>query len=421
MNPRASFKLSAVLALSLVASSLLAPVPVFGARLAAQGDAAARQEWEALRLRLLTDPRSVNLLVSGVWGLTHSSGSDAEVKALLTLVAVVDEPFERQQVGGAAGFKEKVAGFLKSEGDAVRGFAATVLAAVGDKSYAPRVAALLDRAEPPDGAEPPDAPHPLTSPGRAAVALALLGAREHTTKFASMLRSPNMYDRRGAAYALGILGAKEHAKAVAAMLTDERFKFYDRDAPIHALFQMGVAADYADLFAAVVRAEDTDSETAKAAAYALAALKSKRHAKDVARLLEKKYVRGDAAKALAVMGAKEYAPRIARLLRDEGSLDQCAALLALGVLGAREYAPTMVRIMRRQKKSFVSNYAAQALVLLGATEYAAEVVPLVEPAYAQKAYVTAGNFDPLVEDALEPLRRRYEKSFLKMRARLVKR
>jgi len=184
---------------------------------------------------------------------------------------------------------------------------------------------------------------------------------------------------------------------------------------------MGVAADYADVFASVLRDKLTPSETAEAAVYALAALKSKRHAKDIARLLDEKYRRADAAKALALMCAKEYAPRIALMLSDEGSLDQSAALLALGVLGAREYVPEAVRIMRRQEKSFGSYYAAAALVLLDATEHAAEVVPHVERGYDAKLYLTADDFSPLVEDDLKPLRLRYEESFLKMRARLAKR
>lgn len=388
------------------------------ARVAAQTSAAsggARQEWEALQKRL-SEPRSYNLLVSGTWTLIHGSTSEAEVKEILNLIVKLSEPFDRQQVGGAAGFKDSAASFLESKDDVVSGFAATVLAAAGDGRYARRIAALLWKKEPPGDARSSR----VTSRGRAAVALGLLGAREYTPKLASMLRSPNSFDRSGAAWALGSLGARQHAKAVAALLTDERFKYESGDAYIGALFEMGVAAEYAGVFAAVMRDELVSPETAEAAAYALAALKARRYAGDVARLLGDKYRRGHAAKALAVMGAKQYAPDIARMLRDEGSLDQAAALLALGILGAKEYAPEAARILKEQRESFGSHYAAEALVLMGAEEYAADVVPLLERAFGGKHYLGTEDFHPLVEAELVRVRRRYEESFLKMRARRAK-
>lgn len=405
-------KLLLVISLSLAALGL--PRAALCATPPAPQVSSGRGEWEALQKRF-NEPRNYNLLISGTWTLIHVSRADAEVKELLNLVGTLSETFERQTVGGAAGFKEKVASFLKSGDDTVGGFAATLLAATGDVGYAPRIAELLTKKEPPED----DHTHPLTSRGRAAVALGLLGAKEYVAKLVPMLGSTNRYDRAGAASALGMLGARQHAKAVAALLTGERFRF-ERDAsPIHALFDMGVAAEYAGAFASVLSEKLAGPEVVEAAGYALAALKAKRYAGDIARLLNHKYRRRVAAKALAVMGAAEYAPEIARMLReDDDPLHQSAALLALGVLGARKYAPEAARILREKKEDYVSRYAAEALVLMGAEEYAAEVVPVVERAYAEKLYVFAGEFHPLVEGELAGVRRRFEDSFLKMRARL---
>jgi HEAT repeat protein len=164
--------------------------------------------------------------------------------------------------------------------------------------------------------------------------------------------------------------------------------------------------------------DELRGETVETAAYALASLGTKRYAKDVARLLDQKFRKGAAAKALAIMGAEEYKGRIARLLDDESNLVRADALLALGVLNAREYIPRIARFLK--DPGYVSHFAAEALVLMGADEYARECVPLVESAYSNDLYLGADQFHPLAEGQLGKYRSRFAASFLRMRALLSK-
>jgi HEAT repeat protein len=380
--------------------------------------AGGRQEWEELRKRF-DDPRLANLLAGGMWTLTHAYKSKQEVDKVLELLLVMGRSFEKQdpavldKVGGARGFKDRLAAYLKSDDDTVAGFAATMLAVSGDKGYVPSIALLLEKKDPPE--EEGKFFHTITSRSRAAVALSLLDAREYVPRFVRMLRSGNRYDRSGAAIALGELRAKEHAKEVAALLTDEEFSFDDDDSPIYALSEMGVLAQHSDELAKVLRRE-FGTKTVEAAAYALASLGARRYAKDVARLLDDRFQRGDAAKALAVMGAVEYKGRIARLLDVREELDRADALLALGILNAKEYAPRIAGFLK--DKGYVGHHAAQALVLMGEMRYARLCMPLVEGAYDSNLYFSAHDFHPLVEKQLERHRKRFAESYRRMKARL---
>lgn len=380
-----------------------------------------RQEWEQLRKRF-SDPDAANLLAGSMWALTHAYESKSEVDKIMKLLGLLGDSLAKQDpalldgVGGARGFKESVAAFLDSDDDIVAGFAATLLAACGDARYAPAIARLLERKDRPEDEE--KSYRSVTSRGSAAIALSLLGARAYVPRFVRMLRSPNRYDRSGVVYALGRLGAREHAKEIAALLSDEKFKYEDDDSPpIYALAEMGATAEYAGEIAKVLD-DELRGEAAKTAAYALASIGAKQYAKNVAKLLEQKYRRGDAAKALALMGAEEYKVRIAQLLDDESELVRADALLALAIFNAREYIPRIARFLK--DPGFLSHYAAEALVLMGEMKYARECVPLVESAYQHKLYLGADMFHPLVERQLVPFKTRFAESFLKMKDQLSK-
>lgn len=91
-------------------------------------------------------------------------------------------------------------------------------------------------------------------------------------------------------------------------------------------------------------------------------------------------------------------------------------MLALGILNAREYVPRIARFLK--EPSYISNFAAEALVLMGANEYARECVPLVESAYSHNLYLNADEFHPLVEERLRNYKSRFAESFLRMKERL---
>jgi HEAT repeat protein len=228
------------------------------------------------------------------------------------------------------------------------------------------------------------------------VVLSFLGASEFKERIAKLLESPNEYDRSGACFALGELKATEYANQIASLLAKPSDGFYRDESPIDSLVAMGVAPRFKKEIAATL-GEDFSAEVNKAAAYALAHLGAREYAPQVSNLLAKRYRRGDAAKALAIMGANEYMSEIAQMLdANDAPLDQCAALLALGILKARDYAPQAARLMRTKRKSFVSNFAAESLVLMGEQKYAAEIISILK-VNKTSTYIDTSDFHPLVE------------------------
>jgi hypothetical protein len=98
---------------------------------------------------------------------------------------------------------------------------------------------------------------------------------------------------------------------------------------------------------------------------------------------------------------------------DDAHLDQCAALLALGILKAKEYAPQAAKLMRRKRKSFVTNFAAESLVLMGEPKYAAEIISILN-VNKTGIYIDTSDFHPLVEPEVYQI----NKDFVAMLERL---
>lgn len=373
-----------------------------------------KQKWEKLRKRFTEE--YVGYLYSGIWPLTHSDDSRSEVEESLKLLQVLinalgrNDPALLNEIGGVKGFKERFLRLMRSGGDTVSGFAATVLAISGDSSYAPQIAALLEKK---DASSADEFAYPVvTVRGRAARALGILGAKEYAPRIVPLLQSKNEYDRAGAATALGLLGAKEYAQDVVKMLSNRDFIIRE-DSAIYSLMLMGAAAEYKKEIAQVLG--EIETERSKTAAYALARLRAKEYAKDIARLLKDPLRKGYAAKALAIMGAKEYAGEIALMLNDNNELNQADALLALGVMNAKEYIPQVAkRLKPKSEKDFVSTYAAMSLVLMDAGEYAKDILPLLKRAGQADAFLDVGSFNPIVEDDVDEINNRFKTSLARM-------
>ena len=109
---------------------------------------------------------------------------------------------------------ERLVGLLQDDHQGLRALAAVLLGVCGDKSYASRIAVLLQ-------------PRTVTGDlprfdrGRAAIALGIVGATEYTLDLVSLLKSSNSFDRSGAAFGLGALRARDQEKAIAQLLNDE--------------------------------------------------------------------------------------------------------------------------------------------------------------------------------------------------------
>ena len=389
---------------------------LLGSMMVAMGQAATQkasevtQESTQLAMRF-QNLRSINLLSSQMWTLTHAGMLKNEVDESMKLLATfLEKALKNEDAGSATEFKSKMAAFLNSNDDVVAGFAAIVLGISGDRNYTPEIAKLLDKEEPTDVRS-----KPITSRNRAALALSLMGAREYIPKLVLMLKSQNDYDRMGAALALGQLQAKEHANEVASLLRSGNDQLRVDESPIYALMEMGVGPAYVADFAKLLN-DSFDTETSKAAAFALAKLGAKQYKPHIAKLLGQEFHKGYAAVVLALMGATEYVDQIARLLKDKSGLTRTDALLALGIMRATKYVPQIAEHLK-DPEVYVPIHAAFALVLLEADRYADQILPEVEHLYREDRMLGQERFHPFAEDEGKKIKNRFKESFLKMKAK----
>ena len=356
-------------------------------------------------------------LSQNLWTFTHDYTPNTKVKEVLKLLQdffyalQTQKEEDLQKVGGLRGFKETFAGYLKSDDDTLRGFAASILAIIGDKSYSPQIAELLKTR---DRSFYQTNVYPLiTYRGRAAVALWILEAKKYAPQIADLLKSQNGYDRKGAVMALGGLKATKYAENIVQLLTDEKFDFPDDDSPIYFLVENQLAPKYKN---EIVRAMLSKYSTnrSKTAAYALAFIQAQEHAPEVAKLLKSDLRQGFAAKVLALLGAKEYSGEIAKLLPfkktdkndlvpfpdklgfDPGnSRVQKDAALALGILKAKKYAPQVSKLLS-SKEDYVRHAAAVSLIMMEAGDFQKKAFEVLTQTRKSGARLKEDDFHPLV-------------------------
>ena len=202
-----------------------------------------KEEWDYVKRRFNDHwPRMSGL----TWSLIHTYESKSELDRAMnlfeeiTLTLTSNNPSAIRKFKGPLGLKEKLNRLMKSKDQTVSGFAAYMLAIVGDQAYAPHIAALLKNYAPRLSG------HTTTIRGQAAAALGILEARQYIPQIALLLDSTNHYDRRGAVSALALLKATQYADRIASQLTKTDADGFDWDdeAPIAALFELGVAEKY---------------------------------------------------------------------------------------------------------------------------------------------------------------------------------
>lgn len=367
------------------------------------------QEWQDLQKRFAEYWPHMSGLV---WTLIHSYASKTEMERSLKLLESISLSISSKDAAsirnfnGPRGFKQELVRLMRSKDQTVSGFAAKILGIIGDLDYAPRIAALLDTTD-------AQSIHKVTVRGQAASALGLLGARQYAPRIARLLRSENEYDRAGATSGLGLLKATEYAGDVVRLLGDGKYSLIDEGGPIYCLFEMGVAGKYTSEIAHVLDDEIPGDRT-ETAAYALARLEAKEHARDIAKLFKHEFRKGAAAKALALLGAKEYAGEILLLLEDKQSFNRRDGAVALGILGAREHAKAVAKLLK-DPEGWVEMGAAQALVLMEANEYADKALPIIAK---QKTgpYFHTDDFNALVKDQAAELDNRFTTLLARMKA-----
>ena len=203
-----------------------------------QGAAIARVQSAAEFLARWKDETNGKLVLGALWTASHSVDYPDEKHAGEVLTRVVQDVEAISngnraalEPGAIQAFKERLSVLLQDDVQGIRALAAVLLGVCGDKSYASRIAVLLE-------------PRTVTGTlprfdrGRAAIALGLVGAKEYTLDLVSLLKSSNTFDRSGAAYGLGALRATDHEKAIAQLLNDEDAQV--REAAKEALAMMRV-------------------------------------------------------------------------------------------------------------------------------------------------------------------------------------
>jgi HEAT repeat protein len=356
--------------------------------------------------------------MSEMWTLTHAYDSKEEVDLVLNYLtefftAVESNDHQKvERLGGARGFKDKMAAFLDSKDQAVKGFAAFMLGAARDISYAPRLVKLINDRD--STFNDRFAGDTIYYRGRAAIALGRLNANEYKADIAKLLKSMNEYDRSGAIFALAELGALEYTEEIVGILKNEKFDFPGDDSPIHFLVVTGTAAKYKNEIVSAMLTTN-NSEVVESAAYALAAIGAREHAKDIARLLNVERRKGFAAKALALLGATEYADRISLLLKDKSGLVRSDAVLALGILGSKKYIPLVATCLLSDPEGYVRHYAADAVFFLEASKYYPQALAEIEDGH-QGVYLGVSNFHPFVADRAESLSKKLETRIANARA-----
>jgi HEAT repeat protein len=336
-----------------------------------------QKEYEFIRKRFLDHE---NLLNGVGYSLGHNADSKDDAKAMEKVMMLYVTFFDAKQIpklveaGGIKEFKKELAGLLTCKDPVMRGSAAIFLGLVDDPAYNADIAKLL-------ADKPGPVPEEMVKKhfynfdrGQAAKALGLLGAREYAPRLAELLQSKDEYDRTGAAIGLGGMKDKAYAPAIAKRLSDKNEPMQVKMAAVSALAELD-AVEYANVIAKQLK--DKEEEVQVAACYALARLKAKALAGNLAALLPEKFCNGHAAKALALLGAKEYTKDIVRLLEDNDSSTRCSALVALGILNAKDQVPAVVAHLKDKEPS-VRAYAAVALLLMGDRTHAIEMVEVVQ-------------------------------------------
>ena len=380
----------------------------------ARGLSSEKERWSNMKQRFA---KYSDFLSGNTWALIHNYESKADMERSVALfqkidVAIAkDDPAAMKAFEGPNGFNAQLVRLLNSKDDTISAFAASLLAVLGDLRYAPQIALLLDRKGDLDGEGSP----PVTIRGRAASALGILGAKQYTERLAKMLKSQNDFDRAGATVALGHLKATNYAGEIAALLSRENSaRGDDDDSPIEALIEMGIAGNYRNEIASVV-GDQFSSDRSTAAVYALAHLRAREFAKNIAALLSFKYRKGEAAKALALMGAEAYAGEIALLLKDESGLVRKDAALSLGILHARQFAPHIANLLN-DPEEYVRYDAAVALVLMDANDFAGKVVPLIEKTHQSGVSFNVGDLHHLVREEFLVLDQDFRAKLAQMKA-----
>lgn len=354
---------------------------------------------------------------SEMWTLIHAYDSKDEVDQVLNYYLEFfktvgsDDVTKYDKMGGIQGFKEKFSGFLDSKDPAVKSFALFNIGVMGDKSFASRIAKIVD-ARDPSFFDRFTGEHVFYR-GRAAIALGMLGATEFKPNISNLLKSKNESDRSGAIFALADLHGTEYTSQIVGILTDKEFKFEDDDSPIYFLVQTGQEQNYKKEIASTL-SNEFKSKTSETAAYALAAMDAKEFAPTIASSLSNRFRRSWAVKALALMNAMEYSDQIALLLKDESILVRSAAATSLGILHSTKHIPLIARLLTDEDGS-VRHDAAGALIRLEASKYYAAALQVYGSGQVGKDW-SVTNYHEFVRNKVEQLNAELEKKLAVARA-----
>ncbi len=371
---------------------------------------------ELRELYVNINQKCIGRLSGEMWTLTHAYESKEAVDSVLNYfidffkAIESDNPKQIEKLEGAKGFKSSFGSFLESKDEAVRAFSSFVLGCVGAKSYAPKLAQIVNERD--ESFYDRFGGKPTFARGRAAMALGALQATEYKLDIAKLLKSKNASDRSGAIFALADMRALEFTREIVGVLTNKDIAFDDDDSPIYFLIETKQASNYKKEIVQAMLGESHEN-VPESAAYALAAIEAKEHAKDVARLLKNEFRRGDAAKALAMLGATRYKPEIARLLSSNSQITRQAAAVALAILGAKEYVPKLTTLCQKEPWA-----VADALVLLGKSN-CYRSIPMSPGRTETQPALSEEDFHYFVKDRVVELNKSLERNYARETKRVA--
>lgn len=301
------------------------------------------------------------------WTLGHGASKEGLKEAEPIGIANSVETLEAvvRKAGGWKKYKAEVASLLNSKDAVVRGFAAAWLADLGDRRYGEDLFALLKS----DSTPTKNNPFPGYDRQEAAIALGILGARDHAKDLAGYLKLRSSEIRAAAVLGLGYMHAQEYQADIACLLDDDNPGV--AAAAISALAEMG-AKQYAVRFSEIAL---NDGQMGDVVLEALVKLGAKDQVPKIAPLLKegKWDDRARATMALAKLGCREYAKEFATIIDQGNSYDRSAAICALGILGETKYADKIAERLKSEERSD-RQAAAWSLVMMESKPHAAEAV-----------------------------------------------
>jgi hypothetical protein len=176
-------------------------------------------------LKRLQKAEYANILQNTTWTLIHDYSDSKKVDIVLKVFAgflktvedYENKPSEKaNSIDEYNKFKDKLISWTKDKDQSIRAFASTLIGITGDKSLIDNLLNLLNEKKTKESEF-----EIVYDRRQAAIAIGLLGAKEHSQQLIKLLSSSNTQDKIGGLYGLAFLKSKESIIDIEKLLKDE--------------------------------------------------------------------------------------------------------------------------------------------------------------------------------------------------------